>query len=69
VARAHLNALDLTVEPEGGLVFSFDPEQFGGVTAKADSWSFACAMLELATGRKPWEGEKMASIVRRVMAR
>lgn len=47
---------------------SFDPEQFGGVTTRADSWSFACAIIEMVTGKKPWSGEKMATIVRRVMA-
>eukprot|EP00291_Cryptomonas_curvata_P018057 CAMPEP_0172163424 /NCGR_PEP_ID=MMETSP1050-20130122/7265_1 /TAXON_ID=233186 /ORGANISM="Cryptomonas curvata, Strain CCAP979/52" /LENGTH=313 /DNA_ID=CAMNT_0012833615 /DNA_START=77 /DNA_END=1014 /DNA_ORIENTATION=+ len=47
---------------------AFDPEQFGGVTLRADSWSFACTLLELLTGTRPWAGVKMAPIVRRVMA-
>ena len=70
---------------------AFDPEQFGGVTKKADSWSFgthftrftgtkvqiltrrkarlACCLLEMMTGVKPWNGIKMAPIVRKVMNR
>jgi serine/threonine protein kinase len=35
---------------------AFDPEQFGGVTFSADSWSFACSLLEMLTGVKPWNG-------------
>ena len=48
---------------------AFDPEQFGGVTFSADSWSFACSLLEMLTGVKPWNGIKMAPIVRKVMNR
>lgn len=48
---------------------AFDPEQFGGVTTQADSWSFACSLLEMITGVKPWSGIKMAPIVRKVMNR
>ncbi len=29
---------------------AFDPETFGGVSFKADSWSFACSILEMITG-------------------
>ncbi|EKX35353.1 hypothetical protein GUITHDRAFT_146555 [Guillardia theta CCMP2712] len=46
---------------------SFDPELFGGVTFKADSWSFACSLIEMLSGVKPWDGIKMAPIVRKVL--
>lgn len=46
---------------------AFDPEQFGGISHKADAWSFACTLLEMLTGIKPWKGYKMAPIVRKVM--
>jgi serine/threonine protein kinase len=45
---------------------AFDPEQFGGVTFRTDSWSFACSLLEMMTGTKPFNGIKMAPIVRKV---
>jgi serine/threonine protein kinase len=45
---------------------AFDPETFGGVSFKADSWSFACSLLEMITGKMPWDGVKMAPIVRKV---
>ena len=48
---------------------AFDPEQFGGVTFRTDSWSFACSLLEMLSGIKPWNGIKMAPIVRKVMNR
>ena len=45
---------------------AFDPEQFGGVGFSTDAWSFACTLLEMITGVKPWDGVKMAPIVRKV---
>jgi serine/threonine protein kinase len=41
---------------------AFDPEQFGGITTQADSWSFACTLLEMLTGDMPWKGMKMVCI-------
>jgi serine/threonine protein kinase len=33
------------------------PEQLGGVLSfKSDIWSFGCVLLELYTGKKPYEG-------------
>ena len=48
---------------------AFDPEQFGGITSRADSWSFACTLLEMLTGDQPWKDMKMAPICFKVMQR
>jgi serine/threonine protein kinase len=48
---------------------AFDPEQFGGITARTDSWSFACTLLEMLTGDQPWKDMKMAPICFKVMQR
>lgn len=48
---------------------AFDPEQFGGITVRTDSWSFACTLLELLTGDQPWKDMKMAPICFKVMQR
>jgi len=46
---------------------AFDPEQFGGITVRTDSWSFACTLLEMLTGDQPWKDMKMAPICFKVM--
>ena len=46
---------------------AFDPEQFGGITSRTDSWSFACTLLEMLTGDQPWKDMKMAPICFKVM--
>ena len=48
---------------------AFDPEQFGGITVRTDSWSFACTLLEMITGDQPWKDMKMAPICFKVMQR
>ena len=40
------------------------PEQYEGIiTFKSDIWSFGCVMLELITGKRPYDGIKMESFV------
>lgn len=46
---------------------AFDPEQFGGITSRTDSWSFACTLIEMITGDQPWKEMKMAPICFKVM--
>jgi serine/threonine protein kinase len=48
---------------------AFDPEHFGGITVRTDSWSFACTLLEMLTGDQPWKDMKMAPICFKVMQR
>jgi len=42
------------------------PEQFGGsesgICTKADAWSFACCIIEMVTGSRPWEDVSMPAI-------
>ncbi|EKX45294.1 hypothetical protein GUITHDRAFT_94792, partial [Guillardia theta CCMP2712] len=38
----------------------------GGVTTKTDVWSFGCTLLEMSTGRMPWETMKIGEIMRAV---
>ena len=46
---------------------AFDPGSFGGVTAKADIWSFGCSFLELVSGKVPWEGISQPVIMNLVL--
>ena len=34
---------------------------------KADCWSWACCAIELFCGLPPWEGERMAVIMQKVL--
>ncbi len=45
--------------PTESAFYHFSPEvidaaQFGGVSAKTDSWNFALMMIEMSTGIKAW---------------
>ncbi|EKX49382.1 hypothetical protein GUITHDRAFT_67940, partial [Guillardia theta CCMP2712] len=42
---------------------AFDPERFCGISSKADSWSFACTLIEMISGDRPWQDVKMAKII------
>eukprot|EP00960_Hanusia_phi_P048418 758936-Hanusia_phi.AAC.1 len=42
---------------------AFDPERFCGISSKADSWSFACTLIEMLSGQRPWQDVKMAKII------
>ena len=33
---------------------AFDPHTFGRLSTKSDCWSFACCIIEMITGKKPW---------------
>eukprot|EP01052_Picozoa_sp_SAG31_P008381 SAG31_NODE_422_length_15859_cov_5.161865_9_plen_816_part_00 len=46
---------------------AFDPIGAGGLTVKADCWSWACCVIELFTGRPPWENDRMAVIMQKVL--
>ena len=41
---------------------AFDNESFGRVTTMSDIWSFACCLVEMASGRRPWSGTQMSAI-------
>jgi serine/threonine protein kinase len=43
----------------------FDPE-LGPVTKKSDIWALACLLLELQTGKVPWEGLNILQIMSKV---
>ncbi len=44
---------------------TFDPE-LGPVTKKSDIWALACLLLELQTGKVPWEGLNVLQIMTKV---
>ncbi len=46
---------------------AFDPIGHGGLTVKADCWSWACCVIELFNGRPPWENDRMAVIMQKVL--
>lgn len=46
---------------------AFDPIGHGGLTVKADCWSWACCVIELFSGRPPWENDRMAVIMQKVL--
>ena len=48
---------------------AFDPEQFGGITSATDIWSVGCSLLELVTGKAPWEGTGQPVIMSYVVIR
>jgi len=45
---------------------AFDPQTFGGVTTHTDAWSFACCVIEMVTGRRPWDNVAMSAICYKV---
>ena len=63
----HLQPSQLRGSPNYTSPEGWDPEQYGGVTPKADVWSFGCTVLELATGEAPWAGLTMMQILCKVV--
>lgn len=45
---------------------AFDPETYGGVTTETDAWSFACCVVEMVSGKRPWDGTSMSAICYKV---
>jgi len=45
---------------------AFDPATFGGITTQTDAWSFACCIIEMVTGKRPWENIVMSAICYKV---
>jgi len=45
---------------------AFDPQTFGGVTTHTDAWSFACCIIEMVTGKRPWDKTAMSAICYKV---
>jgi serine/threonine protein kinase len=43
----------------------FDTE-IGPVTKKSDVWALGCLLLELQTGKVPWEGDSPVQIMKKV---
>jgi len=41
---------------------AFDPETYGGVTRETDAWSFGCCVVEMVSGKRPWDGTSMSAI-------
>ena len=55
---------DLKDSKTAGTIRYMSPEQYEGIiTFKSDIWSFGCVMLELITGKRPYDGIKMESFV------
>jgi serine/threonine protein kinase len=55
------------------VVFWMSPElvQVGGIgySLKADIWSFGCVVLEMWTGRRPWQGEDGYTVILKVCSK
>lgn len=47
---------------------AFDSESFGNVGTKSDIWSFACCIVEMVSGNRPWSGSQMSAICFKVTA-
>ena len=47
---------------------AFDSETFGNVSTKSDIWSFACCIVEMVSGHRPWSGAQMSAICFKVTA-
>lgn len=45
---------------------AFDEDSYGTLTTKSDVWSFACCIVEMASGCMPWLGTSMAAICYKV---
>jgi hypothetical protein len=41
---------------------AFDQETYGPLSTKSDVWSFACCIVEMVTGRRPWHATSMPAI-------
>ena len=41
---------------------AFDPESFGRLSTQSDIWSFACCIVEMVSGQRPWSGTQMSAI-------
>ena len=46
---------------------AFDPES-GRLSTMSDIWSFACCILEMVTGQRPWSGTQMSAICFKITA-
>ena len=47
---------------------AFDSETFGNVSTMSDIWSFACCIVEMVSGHRPWSGAQMSAICFKVTA-
>eukprot|EP00293_Proteomonas_sulcata_P016091 CAMPEP_0184303900 /NCGR_PEP_ID=MMETSP1049-20130417/13556_1 /TAXON_ID=77928 /ORGANISM="Proteomonas sulcata, Strain CCMP704" /LENGTH=431 /DNA_ID=CAMNT_0026615589 /DNA_START=339 /DNA_END=1635 /DNA_ORIENTATION=+ len=47
---------------------AFDTDSFGPVTTKSDAWSYACLLIEMLTGSRPWAGTAMSAICFKVVS-
>jgi hypothetical protein len=48
---------------------AFDQETFGSISSKSDVWSFACCLVEMVTGERPWNGTSIAAICYKVASK
>eukprot|EP00960_Hanusia_phi_P075469 768430-Hanusia_phi.AAC.1 len=48
---------------------AFDPHTFGRLSTKSDCWSFACCVIEMLTGKKPWHSGSKSGICYKVTHR
>ena len=46
---------------------AFDPDEHGGLTSKVDVWSIGCILIEMLTGKAPWEGLKMTAVIKKLV--
>ena len=44
----------------------WDPDEFGGITYKADIWALGCVLVHCLTGEPPWEGRNPQQIMRQL---
>jgi len=47
---------------------AFDPESFGRLSTMSDIWSFACCIVEMVSGQRPWSGTRMSAICFKITA-
>jgi len=47
---------------------AFDPESFGRLSTMSDIWSFACCIVEMVSGQRPWSGTQMSAICFKITA-